>query len=65
MSWERVVSGLGICNIYDFLRDVKNWEEPAEVQEQMKTRERGAVIGSSAQEGCPISMETLRVFMRY
>ncbi|MBK7937171.1 MAG: glucokinase [Lewinellaceae bacterium] len=65
VSWERVVSGLGICNIYDFLRDVKNWEEPAEVQEQMKTRERGAVIGSSAQEGCPISMETLRVFMRY
>ena len=65
VSWERVVSGMGICNIYDFLRDVKRWEEPAWVQERMKNEERGAVIGSSAKEGCAISMETLRIFMRY
>ncbi len=65
VSWERVVSGMGICNIYDFLRDVKRWEEPVWVKERMKTEEQGAVIGSSAQEGCAICMETLRIFMRY
>ena len=65
VSWERVLSGPGICNIYDFLRDVKHWEEPAWVREQMQREEPGAVIGTSAQEGCPISVETLRVFVRY
>ena len=65
VSWERVVSGMGICNIYDFLRDVKKWEEPLWVQEKMKVQEAGAVIGSTAQEGCAISVETLRVFVRY
>lgn len=65
VSWERVVSGPGICNIYDFLRDVKLWEEPDWVKEKMKVREHGEVIGSSAREGCPISLETLRIFVRY
>ena len=65
VSWERVVSGMGICNIYDFLRDVKRWEEPDWVREQMKSEEQGAVIGAGAQKGCPICMEALRVFVRY
>ena len=65
VSWERVVSGMGICNIYDFLREVKHREEPAWVKEKMKTEEPGAVIGASAREGCPISVETLEIFTRY
>lgn len=65
VSWERVVSGMGICNIYDFLRDVKRWEEPAWLKEKMKEQEPGAAIGAGAQEGCPICVETLQVFVRY
>ena len=29
VSYERVVAGMGITNIYDFLRDVRGMEEPA------------------------------------
>ena len=29
ISFERVVSGMGMTNIYEFLRDVKGMEEPA------------------------------------
>ncbi|MBK8426875.1 MAG: glucokinase [Lewinellaceae bacterium] len=65
VSWERVLSGPGICNIYDFLRDVKHREEPAWLQENMKNQEPGAAIGSGALEGCPICVETLQVFARY
>lgn len=65
VSWERVLSGPGICNIYNFLRDVKHWEEPAWLKENMKVQEPGAAIGAAAQEGCPICVETLQVFARY
>lgn len=65
VSWERVVSGMGICNIYDFLREVKQREEPNWVREKMKHEEPGAVIGATAKEGCPISVETLEIFARY
>jgi glucokinase len=65
VSWERVLSGPGICNIFDFLRDVKNWEEPTWLKEKMKEEDPAAAIGTSAIEGCPISMETLQIFVRY
>ena len=29
ISWERVVSGMGMTNIYEFLREVRGMEEPA------------------------------------
>ena len=29
VSWERVVSGMGMTNIYEFLRDVRGMEEPS------------------------------------
>jgi len=29
ISWERVVSGMGMTNVYEFLRDVRGVEEPA------------------------------------
>ena len=65
VSWERVVSGIGICNIYNFLRDGKHREEPDWLKEKMKVQEQGAVIGAGAQEDCPICVETLEVFVRY
>lgn len=35
ISFERAVSGMGMTNIYDFLRDVKGVEEPVWLAEQM------------------------------
>ncbi len=35
ISQERVVSGMGITNIYEFLRDVRGMEEPAWLAEEM------------------------------
>ena len=35
ISFERVVSGMGMTNIYEFLRDVKGVEEPAWLAEKM------------------------------
>jgi glucokinase len=35
ISWERVVSGMGLTNIYEFLRDVRGVEEPAWLAEQI------------------------------
>jgi glucokinase len=35
ISWERVVSGMGMTNIYEFLRDVRGVDEPAWLAEQI------------------------------
>jgi glucokinase len=35
ISFERVVSGMGMTNIYEFLRDVKGVEEPAWLAEKV------------------------------
>lgn len=65
VSWERVVSGPGIHQIYRFLRDVKQWEEPARMKSIFKDQDPAAAIGRGAQEGIPICEESLRLFARY
>jgi glucokinase len=65
VSWERLLSGPGICNIFDFLHEVKHREVPVWLDEKLKTAERAAVIGETALEGCPISVETMEIFVRY
>ncbi len=35
VSWERVVSGMGMTNIYEFLRDVRGMDEPRWLAEQI------------------------------
>ena len=65
VSWERVLSGKGLCHIYDFLRDVKNWEEPAWLKEKLQELKTGETIADAAQAGIPICIEVLQVFVRY
>jgi len=65
VSWERVISGPGIHQIYCFLRDIKKWEEPAWLLDSMKQKDPSAVIATAAAEGSPICVETLRLFVRY
>ena len=44
ISFERVVSGQGITNVYEFLREVRGLEEPAWLAERMANEDPNAVI---------------------
>lgn len=63
VSWERVVSGQGVTNIYTFLRDVKKLEEPAWLRERMQSEDPNAVIGEVG-EACnsQLCAKTLEMF---
>lgn len=63
VSFERVVSGLGIRNVYAFLRDDQRMEEPAWLRERMATEDPNAVIGTCAEDGSSeICVETMNLF---
>ncbi len=51
VSFERVVSGPGLTNIYMFLRDGKRMEEPEWLRQRMETEDPNAVIGEVGEEG--------------
>ena len=48
ISYERVVSGMGLTNTYEFLREVRGLEEPAWLAERMTLEDPNAVITESA-----------------
>lgn len=51
VSTERVVSGIGIQNVYAFLRDDQKMDEPAWLRDRMKNEDPNAVIGECAEDG--------------
>lgn len=51
VSWERVCSGIGLKNIYMFLRDQKKMTESPELRERMKTEDPNSVIGVLGESG--------------
>lgn len=62
VSTERVVSGLGIQNVYAFLRDDQKMEEPAWLRDRMKSEDPNAAIGACANDGTSeISVRTLEI----
>ena len=64
VSWERVVSGMGLVNVYHFLRETHRAEEPAWLAEQMRAGDPGAIIAHAAQSGrSPLCVQTLDLFM--
>lgn len=65
VSLERVVSGTGLQNIYEFLRDTKRAEEPGWLAEEIKaSSELGAVISQHGLDGkSAICEQTLDVFV--
>jgi glucokinase len=64
VSWERVVSGMGLVNIYHFLRDTHRGEEPAWLKEQMLAGDPAAAIARAAQDGnSPLCRQTLDLFI--
>ena len=65
VSCERVLSGPGIRNIYDFLRDTKKAEEPLSLRDQLRdARDVSALIAQLALAGnTPICEETMEIFV--
>jgi glucokinase len=51
VSWERVLSGPGLFNIYRFLRDTGRGEEPHWLADKLKSNDAGKVITESAMGG--------------
>jgi glucokinase len=51
VSWERVLSGPGLHNIYRFLRDTGRGDEPAWLSEEMQEHDPAAAISLAALEG--------------
>lgn len=51
VSWERVCSGIGLKNIYTFLRDQKKMEESPELRERIKMEDPNAVIAALGESG--------------
>jgi glucokinase len=64
ISFERVVSGMGFTNIYEFLRDVRGMEEPAWLAERMAAEDPNAVITELALASkSEICVKTLDMFV--
>lgn len=66
VSWERVVSGMGIANLYDFLLTRHDSQTPDWLRAMIK--EGGdipAAVAHAAADGrCPICVEAMELFLR-
>jgi glucokinase len=64
VSSERVISGLGLANVYAFCRDVKGLEEPAWLKDRMHTEDPNAVIGELGESGASeLCVKALDIFV--
>ena len=64
VSWERLLSGPGIVNIYHFLRDKKKMTEPKWLSNLFENGATPAVISTHTEES-GICKETMELFVRY
>lgn len=65
VSWERVLSGPGLVNIYEFLRDSGRGEESAAVQEAIRSGDAAAAIALGAEAGNLLCRATIDRFCRF
>ena len=66
VSWERVVSGQGINNIYRFLREFREKQEPEWLTKKMEKEDAPIVITQMGKKGeDAICKETLDLFLGY
>jgi glucokinase len=64
VSSERVISGIGLANVYAFCRDVKGLEEPAWLKDRMREEDPNAVIGELGESGASeLCVEALNIFV--
>jgi glucokinase len=64
VSYERVLSGPGLVNIYQFLKDEAGFSEPQWLAERIATEDPGAVISEAALAGeTEICVQALDLFV--
>lgn len=64
VSYERVLSGPGLVNIYQFLRDTGQGEEPKWLAEKLAIGDPAAVISKAAMDGkSPLCEQALDIFV--
>lgn len=65
VSYERILSGPGIRNVYEFLRDTHKQEEPEWLRDQIRTAaDPPALISQlAAQKKAAICEETMKIFV--
>ena len=65
VSFERVVSGMGIPNIYRFLHETGRGKETRAIAAEMLTDDAAAVINRHAEAGsCPLCRATMDLFLQ-
>ena len=62
VSYERVLSGPGLVNLYRFLRDTRRGEEPAWLAARLTDRDAAAEITAAADE-CALANDALQLFV--
>jgi glucokinase len=66
VSWEKVIAGPGIHDIYRFLCDIKKRTEAEWLKEALEHEDPSALISESAlEEKDPVCIETMQLFVRY
>jgi glucokinase len=64
VSYERVLSGPGLHNVYEFLRDTGHGKEPQWLTEEMAQSDPSAVISRAGINGeCPLCEQALDLFV--
>ena len=65
VSWERVVSGPGLLNLYGFLRETRRGEEPPWLAERIAAGDPAAAIAEAAMEDrSDLAVQALDLFVR-
>lgn len=64
VSYERVVSGPGLLNVYAFLKETGRGEEPAWLSERIAREDPAAAISRAAlDDRCPLCVQALDLFI--
>ncbi len=64
VSYERIVSGPGLVNVYHFLRDTNRGTEPDWLTEEMQHSDAAASISRAGVNGtCPLCVQALDLFL--
>jgi glucokinase len=66
VSYERILSGPGLREIYEFLRDVKGGQEPAWLREAMLKGDPSPAIANAGLEArCELCVKALDMFVSF
>lgn len=65
VSWERLVSGMGIANIFDFLRTSSEYNLKPKEEAALLKGDVAANISKAALKGKKIAVDTMKLFVQY